>query len=147
MLVARGDAKARFDWHGARVQRWRDVLHAERIRESLPRDWRQAWAGDAALDLPTGDSLALVGAAGFDAPLRTHARQGGERIVLPGRGHSHALKHVLQDAGVPPWQRERLPLLFDAQGTLHAAGDLALSDPFFAWQNTHATRLHWTRDD
>ena len=145
LLVARDDAKARFDWRGARVQRWRDVLHAERIRESLPRDWRQAWAGDAALDLPTGDRLALVGAAGFDAPLRTHARQGGERIVLPGRGHSHALKHVLQDAGVPPWQRERLPLLSDADGELLAAGDAILSARMAAWLHARGAHLQWMR--
>ena len=39
-------------------------------------------------------------------------RQGGERLTLPGRAGSHKLKTVLQEWGIPPWQRDRIPLLF-----------------------------------
>ncbi len=145
LLAARPDAEARFDWSGARVQRWRGLLHADRIREPLPRDWSQDWDGDTALELPTGDRLELGGGGRFDAPLRAHARQGGERIVLPGRGHSHALKHVLQDAGLPPWQRERLPLLSDADGSLLAAGDAIISAHMAAWLQAHGAHLQWVR--
>jgi tRNA(Ile)-lysidine synthase len=74
-----------------------------------------------------------------------HARQGGERIVLPGREHSHALKHVLQDLGVPPWERERLPLLSDAQGRLLAVGDLVHAASFDAWLRERDARLVWTQ--
>ena len=145
LLAARADAAACFDWAGARVQRWRNLLHAGRIRAALPRDWEQAWDGDAPLALPTGDRLELIGAGRFDAPLRAHARQGGERIVQPGRAHSHALKHVLQDAELPPWQRARLPLLSDRDGELLAAGDGILSARMAAWLRAHGARLHWTR--
>src|SRR3546814_12929070 len=72
-----------------------------------------------------------------------HARHGGERIRLPGRDHSHALKHVLQDLGVPPWQRERLPLLSDASGEVHAASDRAVSATLDAWLRTHGAHLRW----
>ncbi|MDQ3618461.1 MAG: tRNA lysidine(34) synthetase TilS [Pseudomonadota bacterium] len=80
-------------------------------------------------------------ASGF--PVCVHARQGGERIRLPGRTHSHALKHVLQDLGVPPWQRERLPLLSSPDGELLAAGDLVVSAAFEAWLRSHSARLTW----
>ena len=86
----------------------------------------------------------MEGVAGYDTPVRVHARQAGERIVLPGSEHSHALKHVLQDLGVPPWERARLPLLFAADDTVLAAGDLAYSGPFDAWLRTHSARLKWT---
>lgn len=145
LLGARPDAKACVDWAGTRVQRWRNLLHAGRIREALPRDWAQAWDGDAPLALPTGDRLELIGTGRFDAALRVHARQGGERIVQPGRGHSHALKHVLQDAGMPPWQRARLPLLSEHGGELLAAGDGVLSARMAAWLQAHGARLQWTR--
>lgn len=143
LLSARADAAARFDWAGARVQRWRNQLHAARIRTPLATDWSQVWDGRAPLALPTGDSLELVGAHRFDAPLRVHARQGGERIVLPGRTHSHALKHVLQAQGLPPWQRERLPLLSAADGTVLAAGEAILSAGLHAWLHTHGAQLRW----
>ncbi|HED35577.1 MAG TPA: tRNA lysidine(34) synthetase TilS [Gammaproteobacteria bacterium] len=39
-------------------------------------------------------------------------RQGGERIQPAGRGGHHHLKTLFQEAGVPPWQRDRIPLLY-----------------------------------
>lgn len=141
LLPAAHDANPRFDWRGARVQRWRKLLHADAIRPPLAAGWSAAWDGGMPLALPTGDILRLTDAERFDAPLRVHARQGGERITLPGRRHSHALKHVLQDAGVPPWQRERLPLLSDEDGELLAAGDAIVSARLAAWLEARGARL------
>lgn len=39
-------------------------------------------------------------------------RQGGELCRLPNREGSHSLKKLFQEWGVPPWQRNRIPLLF-----------------------------------
>ena len=75
--------------------------------------------------------------------MTARARHGGERIALPGRDHSHALKHVLQDLGIPPWERERLPLLVDRDGDLVAAGDVAFSDAFDRWLRDRGARLCW----
>ena len=142
LLHAGHDAEARFDWTGARVQRWRHLLHAQAIRAPLPADWSQYWDGSTALALPSGDSLELLGAERFDAPLRAHARRGGERIRLPDRTHRHALKQVLQDRGIPPWRRARLPLLSDGEELL-AAGDAILSARLDAWLRARGARLHW----
>lgn len=38
-------------------------------------------------------------------------RMGGERITLPGRKHSSALKKLFQHNAVPPWERDAVPLL------------------------------------
>ena len=108
-------------------------------------DFSQLWNGAQPLQLPTGDSLHLQGVAHFDAPLRVHARQGGERIQLPHRAHSHALKQVLQDAGMPPWQRARLPLLASDSGELLAAGDVILSARMQAWLAAQSAQLQWVQ--
>jgi tRNA(Ile)-lysidine synthase len=144
LMAAGADAEAAFEWHGAVVRRWRDLLHAGPRREALPPSWRVHWDGRRPLPLPAGGQLRLEGADAFDAPLQVHARQGGERIRLPGRTHSHALKHALQALGVPPWQREQLPLLSDASGGVLAAGDLAFSAGFDAWLRRHDAQLSWT---
>lgn len=146
LLDARGDADPQFAWHDAAIRAWRNLLHADRQRAVLSPDWRVEWDGSAPAILPSGDELYLAGAPGFDASLILHARQGGERITLPGRGHTHALKHVLQDLGVPPWERERLPLVSNAQGELLAAGDLVYSADFDSWLRRHQARLRWLRD-
>lgn len=142
LLTARHDAQAGFAWHGARIRRWREALYAYVDPTPLPAAWEATWDGRAPLRLPDGRQLQLFAAAplAFDAPLRVHLRRGGERIVLPGRAHSHLLKHALQQAAVPPWQRERLPLLSRGDELL-AAGDRLLSAPLHAWLQRHAAQL------
>jgi tRNA(Ile)-lysidine synthase len=39
-------------------------------------------------------------------------RQGGERIHLAGHKHHSHLKKLLQAANIPPWQRDRIPLIY-----------------------------------
>ncbi|MBW8369215.1 MAG: tRNA lysidine(34) synthetase TilS [Arenimonas sp.] len=141
LMPARADARAKFAWSGAVIHRWRDLLHAGWQQPPLPADWRAAWDGTQALPLPGGDCLQLAPARAFDAPLQVRAGVGGVRLVRPGRSHSSELKHVLQDLGVPPWQRARLPLLFAPDGTLLAAGDVALSGQLHRWLAEHGTRL------
>ncbi len=159
LLPARPDTAARFDWHGASVRRWRGLLHAGPIVAPLAADFRVTWDGRAPLRLPTGECLRLAtrgtdaaaaapldpagnaGQPAFDAPLVAHARLGGERITLAGRTQSHALKTVMQARDVPPWRRDVLPLLADADGTLLAAGDVALSGDLERWLQARGLRL------
>lgn len=145
LLDASVDGEATFAWHGAAVRVWRGLLHAGPLLPPLPAQWQARWAGDAPLELPGGGSLALVGAPGFDETLMVHPRRGGERIVLPGRAHSHALKHVLQDLGVPPWERTRLPLLSSADGEVLAAADRAYCARLDDWLRERNARIEWRR--
>jgi tRNA(Ile)-lysidine synthase len=160
LLRAAADAEPEYRWAGQVLRRWRGLLHVETARPALPDEWQSQWDGTRPLPLPTGDALAFVGAtlvansspdqtiADKAAPTTAveflvTARRGGERITLPGRTHSHSLKHVLQDLGVPPWQRERLPLLSTDDNELLAAGDLAISARFEHWLREHGLRLVW----
>ena len=151
LITAAAATRGEFRWHGARIRRWRGLLWAGRIRPAARA--RMAWDGTAPLPWGGGElslepALAAGetfedGDAGAAPPFVVHPRMGGERIALPGRGHSHALKHVLQDLGVPPWVREGLPLVSDRGGQLLAAGDLALSARLDAWLRRSGRRLRW----
>ena len=44
--------------------------------------------------------------------LEVRFRQGGERCQLPGRKGRHELKKLFQQWQLPPWERDRMPLLF-----------------------------------
>ncbi len=144
LLAARDDAQAKFVWQGIAIMRWRDLLHAGPQRVALSRDLLQLWDGSRPALLPDGGLLQLIGADALPSPCVLRARRGGERITLPGRSHSHALKHVLQDLSVPPWHRAQLPLVFNAEDKLLAAGDLVYSAAFDAWLLEHGARLVWT---
>ncbi|TVR61406.1 MAG: tRNA(Ile)-lysidine synthetase, partial [Candidatus Competibacteraceae bacterium] len=39
-----------------------------------------------------------------------------------GRRHSQELKKLLQEAGIPPWERERLPLVYRDEALLAVVG-------------------------
>lgn len=143
MCRARGDGSAEYRWAGALLRTWRGHLHAVAQLAPLARDWSRLWDGREALQLPGGGRLLLEGADAFDAPLRAHARQGGERMRMPGRAHSHALKHLLQESDCPPWVRQRMPLLSDSEGELLAAGDGLVSAALEAWLRGHGARLRW----
>ncbi len=143
LLGAAHDQQAEFRWQQARIVRWRDRLHA--IGGDLPHwpaGWQAQWDGRTPLSLPDGGLLELNGAPAFDTPLHVRQRKGGERIRLPGRHHTHLLKHCLQDAALPPWLRPNLPLLHD-DGELLAAGDRVLSATLHDWLQAHDARLHW----
>jgi tRNA(Ile)-lysidine synthase len=150
LLQGRPDAGAQYRWAGCALWRWRDLLHVEREHPPLPPHWRQHWSGAQPLRLPGGDSLsfeAVDGALPAEGDFLVASRQGGERITLPGRDHSHALKQCLQSAGVPPWQRERLPLLLAKDGELLAAGDVIVSARLAQFTSANGLRLCWHRVD
>ena len=138
------DADFRFAWADVELRRWCDLLRFAPRAPAADTHWSDTWDGRLPLVLPDGGTLALEGADAFDAPLRVRLRQGGERIVLPSRTHSHALKHALQDAEMPTWDRERLPLLVDAHDHVLAAGDRLLSAAFADWLHARGAALRWS---
>lgn len=145
LLIGASDGEAEFRWQGVVLRRWRDLLHVERDAAALPPDWQLSWDSHQMITLPTGDELSLDSTHPWRHPIRITARQGGERLRLPGRGHTHALKKLLQEFAIPPWERRRLPLLWDADGELLAAGDLLLSARLDNWLREHAAELRWRR--
>ena len=69
-------------------------------------------------------------------------REGGERCQPLGRSASQSLKKLLQESAVPPWVRDRMPLLFDA-GQLAVVGDLWVCEGHQATSHESGFRLHW----
>lgn len=111
---------------------------------TAPETSTASWLGEAPLALPDGGTLTLVGANAFDAPLRLVPRAAAApRFRAAGDAHARPLQAVFSTLGVPPWQRDAVPLLADADGTLQAIGDLAYSAPLDAWLRARGARLLW----
>lgn len=112
------DRRPLIHWPGGEVRRYRDRLYALAPLAPVPeRSLCLPWSGQQPLDLPDGGRLHRVAAAGPGLPaaldgLCVRFRQGGERFRPAGRGHSQQLKKLLQEAGLPPWERDRLPLIY-----------------------------------
>jgi len=154
LLEAREDAQPHVTWTGVSVRRYREHLHllpgaAEDalLPEAMP------FVGEQ-LELPAGLG-SLVLAPGADKGLSDEVivkglevryRVGGEEFKPAGQAHTRKLKKLLQDEGIVPWMRERLPLLYSG-GELVAVADLwvaafAMSDAGTAieWRNRPAIR-------
>lgn len=134
VLAAPRDRKPCVHWAGGEVRRYRDGLYA--MPPLVPHDARQVilWQPDATSHPPLLFSrlgrLRLQATVGVGlrstilsgATLIVRFRQGGERFRPVGRIHSQELKKLLQEAGIPPWERDRLPLLYRNDALLAVMG-------------------------
>ena len=117
LVNVRQDATPVLAWRGVRLRRYRDRLFADAGIPEPRKDWLLEWDGTVPLALPDGSGrLAFEPALPTPLHFCVRPRQGGE--ILHFHGHHRAVKKLLQDAGLPPWQRDALPLLFDAHGRL-----------------------------
>ena len=69
-------------------------------------------------------------------------RRGGERLKPAGSAHTRELRDLLQGAGIPPWQRARLPLVFRG-AQLWAVADLWRCHEAADWLTRHALALRF----
>ena len=69
-------------------------------------------------------------------------REGGERFKPQGRSKSQKLKKLLQEIGIAPWLRDRIPLIYIGE-ELVAVGDLWISEKFKAGSNEKSISFLW----
>src|SRR5690606_41499210 len=69
-------------------------------------------------------------------------REGGERCRPLGRGHSQTVKKLLQEYGLEPWLRDRVPLVY-IDGELAGAADLWVCEGFNAQADEPGLRIKW----
>jgi len=125
------DSTPCISWQRSEVRRYRDRIYALHPQAPLPVDWQAAWQGDR-LALPDGGRLEWRShdkkeSLAAKAPsLNVRYRRGGERIKPVDATHTRDLRLLLQETGIPPWQRNRIPLIH-ADAELIAVGDLILA--------------------
>lgn len=125
-------------WPGVDVRRYRDRLLVLPSITPAARDWEAPWDPRGVLEIPgSGWRLSAHSAVGAGVSqarvagkeLRVRMRRGGECCRL--RGHRRKVKKLLQEAGIPPWERGHWPLVY-ADGELVAVGDRWVCEPFAA---------------
>lgn len=124
------DSSPRLDCGSYALQRYRDAVYLEPEHVAPPSGGHFYLAPGEIFDVPgigtlsaqqrSTDALRLLSGERFTV----RWRQGGERCRLPGRAGSRSLKALMQEWGVPPWWRDRVPLLYWEDEML-AVGDLA----------------------
>jgi tRNA(Ile)-lysidine synthase len=164
MLAARPDALPRVSWHGGELRRYADRLFASGASTaaiepltvaSAPSaaaierwDWRaRPWlplAGGGALGL-VRDRHGDVRLAALPRVLRVRQRRGGERLRA---AHGHmALKDLLREQALAPWERAMVPLILHANRII-AVADLWLDRAYSGERSAPGGRgrFRWRRD-
>ena len=109
-----GGARTLIEHDGARLRVYRGKVLFENEPQAAFAPLR--WKGERKLELPGGElrfrRVRGQGIAAEHASLSVRPRTGGERLQPDPRRPRRTLKNLFQEAGVPSWQRDRMPLLF-----------------------------------
>jgi len=150
-ITAREDSVGVLDMGQFYLQRFQQRLYALRhmplIDAVLSWDARQ----HKELSLPGNGALAVSTAAESGlhlelAPdLEVRYRQGGETIQLPGRP-AKPLKKLFQEQGIPPWHRERMPLIFRQEQLVCVPG-LGVAADCLASAGEEGLLINWQQPD
>lgn len=100
VLHCREDANPVVHWRGAEVRRYRDELYAMEPLPEFDSEKIIAELRQSGVLKQYGDNVTI------------QFRTKGERVKVKDRQGHHQLKKLLQEKGVLPWLRDRVPLVF-----------------------------------
>jgi tRNA(Ile)-lysidine synthase len=149
--LASGASGALIEHDGVRLRLYRGKL--VRAEKPAPPFAAVKWRGERRLALPELEGELVfrrARGAGIDAKLlaagemRVRLRSGGERLQPDARRPRRTLKNLFQEAGVPAWQRARLPLIFHGAALVWAPG-LGVDARYQAKKNFPGLVPEWRR--
>jgi tRNA(Ile)-lysidine synthase len=133
----------RLEWDGWTLQLFRRQLWLQRC-ESIKACPEAPWTSPGPLQLGPvlGRLLIEPEDAGVPPGLAVGPRRSGEKIHFHEAGLSRSVKHLLQEASVPPWLRLSIPLL-RLGGEPAALGDWAIGSRLQEWLDGRGAGLSW----
>jgi len=102
LIGAKEDAKSLVAWHDYELRRFQGELYF--INKKAPQSIKDCPYFAKLNNLPN---------------FAIHFRQEGQKVQLKGKKHSQSLKKVLQEANIPPWERQTLRMYY-VKGELRA---------------------------
>ena len=152
IFTAREDRNPMVEWPGVELRRYRNRLFLIPELQALDSGINLEWDGGSSLVLPAGLGSISVESADLGiskeiwekGEITVCFRAGGERCRPIGRDGSKNLKNLFQEKGIPPWERERTPLV-KIDGKLAAVGDIWICDGFSSCDSERAIRLLWDK--
>jgi tRNA(Ile)-lysidine synthase len=155
LVHARDDATVRVVLGTHELRRYAGEAYLMPLLADPPSELERRWDGKRACALPelggvlrfartegTGLSQALIRSKVVWIRLRV----GGEKLRLQPNGSTRSLKNLLQEARMPPWERERLPLIYCAD-TLVAVPGLGVASGWQARGGDVAWTITWQRQE
>ncbi len=155
LFEAGDDAAVRVVLGTCELRRYAGEAYLLQSLPEAPAGFRRDWDGKRVWTLPElggtlrfvrGKDAGLACARIRDSGLSIRLRQGGEKLRLQAQGSTRSLKNLLQEARLPPWERERLPLLYCAD-TLVAVPGLGVASGWHARAGNAGWTITWQRQE
>lgn len=141
VIASREDSEACVRWADVEIRKYRGQLYLLEQQDDAQDLLCLEWHPGESFHTPAGmlTSVPVTG-SGIRVDKRENDhyqiryRQGGEKIRPAGKRDTRELKKLLQESGVAPWQRNRLPLIFH-NDQLVAVPGVCVADEFAATGN------------
>ena len=149
---ARPDAEVRVAWGGVEIRRFRDQAWLIRPSPMAAERPMIDWVGEE-LRLATGlGRVRRFEAAGGISPqawrdgrVQIGYRDSGFQCRPAGRSGSRTFKKIAQEYGIPPWQRDMVPVLL-IDGRPAAVANYCICQPFAADADQLGWMIEWIPD-
>lgn len=150
-VTAKQDARVLVELGDFTLRRHAGMVHLVRAGGAPPARYEKLWRGEKKIALPElggvlvfsrghGQGISLGRLRG--RPVTIRVRRGGERLQPDCKRPRRSLKNLLQEAQIPPWERDRLPLIFCGEELVWAAG-IGIDCAFRAAGGEIALRPGW----
>ncbi len=148
---ARSDAAVRITFGDWQVRCYRGKVYAFPMLPEPDTEFCAPWRGEAALALPElGGTLHFEACMGYGLSLKklqqatvtVRLRRGAEHIRPDNKRPTRTLKNLLQEHGIPPWQRDTLPLLF-CGGELVCVPGVAIDHAYRTQPDEAGVMVNW----
>ncbi|MFZ1873166.1 MAG: tRNA lysidine(34) synthetase TilS [Chania sp.] len=151
VALSREDAEPQLQLGNYQIRRFRQRLYLLPLMADL-RDRQLLWPQPTRLELPDGLGALVCG----EGSNLVRAPQAGEqvsvrfsatgRVRIINRAGSRHIKKLWQELAIPPWQRERIPLIYyDEQ--LIAAVDIFVTEAGQVPAGEQPWRLSWKKNN
>jgi tRNA(Ile)-lysidine synthase len=149
---ARSDAMVKISWHGFEMRRYRGQVWLLRGQPELLETPAVDWSGE---EMRLGPGLGRVRRSllpgGVDrrvwdkGKVQIAYRHVGLRCRPAGRRGTRSFKKIAQEYGIPPWQRDIVPVLI-IDGEPAAIANCCVCEPFAASNNASGWIVEWLPD-
>lgn len=150
IALSRVDAVPRLQLGTYQIRRFHGRLYLLPLMANL-RNIRLNWSRTAPLTLPDGLGHLISGKGKVHLRSPQPAQQVSVRfsaqgsVRIFGRAHSRPIKKLWQELGVPPWMRERIPLIYYDEQLVAALGAFVCKEGRVP-EKEQPWRLHWDKN-
>ncbi|HET7060962.1 MAG TPA: tRNA lysidine(34) synthetase TilS [Nitrosospira sp.] len=161
LMSSRPDSKMHVIFGDTEIRCFRGELHVRKARNEKDRitgtptpDWQLKWNGEEQLEVrELGGIVRFSRSEGVginlqklvESPVWVRPRRGGERLRPHYNRPRRSLKNLLREAGLPHWERQRLPLIFSGEHLVCVPG-IGVDSDYQAAPGEQGLVVSWHRD-